>query len=148
MYHFYCWFIGGRKNINGVLIASGIWYNLQEFNYISSKRIAYFYASKPQPHQFTILVRSIPVSSGISVTESGQNFFTEYHSSTYLSHSVVRQSGKLQQLLVSILCGSFVDFFSFLMGNCSFICLPFHHGHKFYLLETFIVSFFYEGYLF
>ncbi|GMP30627.1 hypothetical protein CsSME_00005205 [Camellia sinensis var. sinensis] len=70
-----------------------------EFNYISSKRIAYFYASKPQPHQFTILVRSIPVSSGISVTESVQNFFTEYHSSTYLSHSVVRQSGKLQQLL-------------------------------------------------
>ncbi|XP_058226297.1 CSC1-like protein HYP1 [Rhododendron vialii] len=70
-----------------------------EYDYISSKRIAYFYASKPQPHQFTVLVRSIPVSSGSSVTESVESFFTEYHSSTYLSHSVVRQTGKLQRLL-------------------------------------------------
>ncbi|KAI8541688.1 hypothetical protein RHMOL_Rhmol08G0081600 [Rhododendron molle] len=29
-----------------------------EYDYISSKRIACFYASKPQPHQFTVLVRA------------------------------------------------------------------------------------------
>ncbi|MCI03733.1 ERD (early-responsive to dehydration stress) family protein, partial [Trifolium medium] len=28
-----------------------------EYAYIASKRIACFYSSKPQPHQFTILVR-------------------------------------------------------------------------------------------
>ncbi|KAG5535148.1 hypothetical protein RHGRI_023057 [Rhododendron griersonianum] len=70
-----------------------------EYDYISSKRITCFYASKPQPHQFTVLVRGIPVSLGSSVTESVESFFTEYHSSTYLSHSVVRQTGKLQRLL-------------------------------------------------
>ncbi|XP_049346098.1 CSC1-like protein HYP1 [Solanum verrucosum] len=37
-----------------------------ECDYISSKRISYFYSSKPHPHQFTILVRSIPASSGRS----------------------------------------------------------------------------------
>ncbi|PSS35126.1 CSC1-like protein [Actinidia chinensis var. chinensis] len=67
-----------------------------EYNYISSKRIACFYASKPQPHQFTILARSIPVSSNSSIPESVERFFTENHSSTYLSHNVVHRSSKLQ----------------------------------------------------
>lgn len=71
-----------------------------EYYYISSKRISYFYASKPQPHQFSVLVTNIPVSSGSSVTESVESFFTEYHSAAYLSHSVVRQTGKLRRLLV------------------------------------------------
>ncbi|XP_039046296.1 CSC1-like protein HYP1 [Hibiscus syriacus] len=31
-----------------------------EYSYISLKRIAYFYSSKAQSHQFTILVRGIP----------------------------------------------------------------------------------------
>lgn len=70
-----------------------------EYYYISSKRISYFYASKPQPHQFSVLVTNIPVSSGSSVTESVESFFTEYHSAAYLSHSVVRQTGKLRRLL-------------------------------------------------
>uniref|UniRef100_A0A5B7B8V7 Putative CSC1-like protein HYP1 isoform X1 n=1 Tax=Davidia involucrata TaxID=16924 RepID=A0A5B7B8V7_DAVIN len=70
-----------------------------EYNYISSKRIAYFYSSKPQPHQFTILVQSIPVSSGSNFSESVESFFTEYYPSMYLSHSVVHRTSKLQRLI-------------------------------------------------
>ncbi|TQD79904.1 hypothetical protein C1H46_034536 [Malus baccata] len=69
-----------------------------EYSFISSKRIAHFYSSKPQPHQFTVLVRAVPVSSGRSCSETVENFFTEYYPSTYLSHSVVRRTNKLQRL--------------------------------------------------
>ncbi|KAL1824486.1 hypothetical protein ACET3Z_011264 [Daucus carota] len=70
-----------------------------EFSYISSKRITCFYSSEPKLHQFTVLVRSIPVSSGISYSESVENFFTEYYPSTYLSHVIVRRTNKLQKLI-------------------------------------------------
>ncbi|POO03476.1 Calcium-dependent channel [Trema orientale] len=70
-----------------------------EYKYISSKRLAYFYSSKPQPHQFTILVRSVPVSSGSSVSECVDGFFKEYYPSTYLSNMVVHRSNKLRNLI-------------------------------------------------
>lgn len=76
-------------------------YNVQEYSYVSSKRISYFYSSKPQPHQFTILVSGIPVPSGSRVGESVESFFTEYHPSTYLSHTVVRRTSRLQRIIVS-----------------------------------------------
>ncbi|KAM1511967.1 hypothetical protein PS1_024045 [Malus domestica] len=69
-----------------------------EYSYISSKRIAHFYSSKPQPHQFTVVVHSFPVSSGSSCSETVESFFTENYPSTYLSHSVVHQTNKLQGL--------------------------------------------------
>ncbi|KAJ0043591.1 hypothetical protein Pint_19178 [Pistacia integerrima] len=70
-----------------------------EYRHISSKRVSYFYSSKPKPHQFTILVRGIPVSSGGSVNETVESFFKEYHPSTYFSHSVVRRTNKIQKLI-------------------------------------------------
>uniref|UniRef100_A0A2C9WH87 CSC1/OSCA1-like cytosolic domain-containing protein n=2 Tax=Manihot esculenta TaxID=3983 RepID=A0A2C9WH87_MANES len=70
-----------------------------EYKYISSERIAYFYSSKPQPHQFTILVRGIPVSVCSSVSESVETFFTEFHPTTYLSHMVVHRTSKLRNLI-------------------------------------------------
>ncbi|KAK6921979.1 CSC1/OSCA1-like, N-terminal transmembrane domain [Dillenia turbinata] len=70
-----------------------------EYNYISSKRIEYFYSSKPQPHQFTVLVRSIPVVAGSSVSDSVENFFTEFYPSSYLSHMVVRRTNKIRGLI-------------------------------------------------
>ncbi|KAM7516753.1 hypothetical protein LguiA_006336 [Lonicera macranthoides] len=76
-----------------------IHYNLQEYNYISSKRIAYFYSLKPQPHQFTIVVRNVPISSGSTFSESVGNFFRENYPSTYLSHCVVRRTNKIQELI-------------------------------------------------
>ncbi|KAK4393142.1 CSC1-like protein HYP1 [Sesamum angolense] len=70
-----------------------------EYDYIASKRIAYFYSSKPRPGQFTVLVRSIPATSGRSFGESVESFFSEYYPSTYLSHSVVRRTSKLRGLV-------------------------------------------------
>ncbi|KAL0343855.1 UNVERIFIED_CONTAM: CSC1-like protein HYP1 [Sesamum angustifolium] len=70
-----------------------------EYDYIASKRIAYFYSSKPRPGQFTVLVRSIPATSGRSFSESVESFFSEYYPSTYLSHSVVRRTSKLRGLV-------------------------------------------------
>ncbi|XP_042498055.1 CSC1-like protein HYP1 isoform X2 [Macadamia integrifolia] len=70
-----------------------------EYKYISSKRISYFYSSKPQPRQFTLLVRGIPLSAGNSYSDSVESFFMEYHPSTYLSHMVVRRTNKLQKLI-------------------------------------------------
>ncbi|KAL6520411.1 hypothetical protein OROMI_032591 [Orobanche minor] len=70
-----------------------------EYDYIASKRIAYFYSSRSRPSQFTVLVRSIPVSSGEKFSESVENFFSEYYPSTYLSHSVVRRTSKLKRLI-------------------------------------------------
>ncbi|KAK7295407.1 hypothetical protein RJT34_18314 [Clitoria ternatea] len=70
-----------------------------EYEYISSKRIACFYSSKPEPHHFTILVRGIPVPVGSTCNDTVEQFFLLYHPSTYHSHSVVRRSSKLQILI-------------------------------------------------
>ncbi|KAK4367569.1 hypothetical protein RND71_011361 [Anisodus tanguticus] len=70
-----------------------------EYDYISSKRVSCFYSSKPHPHQFTILVRSIPASSGRSYSGTVESFFSEYYPTTYLSHWVVRRASKLQGLI-------------------------------------------------
>jgi len=75
---------------------------MQEYLYLSSKRITYFYSSKPQPQQFTLLVRGIPVLPGSTCHDTVERFFQEYHPSTYLSHSVVRRTNKLQSLVVSV----------------------------------------------
>ncbi|XP_057741165.1 CSC1-like protein HYP1 [Arachis stenosperma] len=69
-----------------------------EYAYISSKRIACFYSSKPQPHQYTLLVRGVPIPPGSTCSETVERFFQEYHPSTYLSHSVIRRSSRLQNL--------------------------------------------------
>lgn len=113
---------------------------MQEYGYISSKRIACFYSSKLQPHQFTLLVRGIPVPPGSTCSEIVERFFLEYHPSTYLSHSVIRRSSKLQNLIVSIFlelqltpsCPLTVG----CIVNCSLVSL-FISG-KVYLLNSYI----------
>ncbi|XP_057521779.1 CSC1-like protein HYP1 [Amaranthus tricolor] len=70
-----------------------------EYKLISLKRIAFFYGSQPLAHQFTVLVRGIPVLSGSSFSENIDNFFRDYHPHTYLSHTIVRRTTKLQQLM-------------------------------------------------
>ncbi|XVF43168.1 hypothetical protein PTKIN_Ptkin02bG0018900 [Pterospermum kingtungense] len=70
-----------------------------EYKYITAKRIDFFHSTKPQPHQFTILVRGIPVPAGSSVSESVERFFLEYHPSTYFSHTVIHRTSKLQSLI-------------------------------------------------
>ncbi|GJM95322.1 hypothetical protein PR202_ga12041 [Eleusine coracana subsp. coracana] len=70
----------------------------REYKYISGKRLDYFMTSKPLPQHFTVLVRAIPVSEGVSVSDAVDKFFKEYHPSTYLSHTVVHETGKLRRL--------------------------------------------------
>lgn len=69
-----------------------------EYKLISSRRISYFYSSKPQPHQFAILVNSIPTSSS-SISDSVDSFFKELYPSSYLSHVVVRRTSKIRSLV-------------------------------------------------
>jgi hypothetical protein len=76
--------------------------------------------SKPLPQHFTVLVRAIPVSDGISVSDAVDKFFREYHSSTYLSHTVVHQTGKLRRLLVRF--NIFLIMYCFIKNIC---LLPF-----------------------
>ncbi|KAJ0982893.1 hypothetical protein J5N97_011148 [Dioscorea zingiberensis] len=71
-----------------------------EFKYISLKRLAHYSASKPQPHQFTILVSGIPTHDGSNISDAVENFFMEYHPSTYLSHVVVLRTDKHRETQV------------------------------------------------
>ncbi|XP_015956899.1 CSC1-like protein At1g69450 isoform X1 [Arachis duranensis] len=71
-----------------------------EYKYIALKRLSYFYSSDPRPHQFTILVRSIPSSSSYSISDSVESFFREFYPSTYVSHVVIRRTNKIRSLLI------------------------------------------------
>ncbi|CAF2192323.1 CSC1-like protein At1g69450 [Brassica rapa] len=70
-----------------------------EFRYIGMKRIEHFHSSKPQPNQFTILVRNVPSSDGATVSDTVDRFFRENHSSTYLSHVVIHRTSKLRSVV-------------------------------------------------
>lgn len=48
-----------------------------------------------------MLVRSIPAVEGKTYSDVVEDFFTHYHGSTYLSHQMVYQAGKVQAMLVS-----------------------------------------------
>ncbi|XP_024977991.1 CSC1-like protein HYP1 isoform X5 [Cynara cardunculus var. scolymus] len=70
-----------------------------EYSYISAKRLAFFYSSKPKPDQFTVLVRGTPKSSTDSFSGSVEKFFTEYYPTLYLSHYMVYHTTKIQKLI-------------------------------------------------
>lgn len=100
LYLFYGSLVAAMMWTYGSQLVAEMLYNLQEYDYISSKRLASFHSSKPKPHQFTVLVRSIPPSPGKSYSDVIESFFTEYYPSTYLSHCVVRRKNKLKGLIV------------------------------------------------
>lgn len=54
---------------------------------------------KPNPSHFTVLVRSIPWSSGKTYSDTVTDFFTNYYASSYLSHQMVYRSGTVQKLM-------------------------------------------------
>ncbi|KAG6396079.1 hypothetical protein SASPL_142218 [Salvia splendens] len=70
-----------------------------EYDDIAALRISSFYSSKPQPKQFTVLVRSIPVTSEKTFSDSVGSFFSECYPSTYLSHLVIHRTDKLKGLI-------------------------------------------------
>lgn len=94
--------ICNSQQLSCILIAPD-YLDSQEYKYIASKRLSYFHSSKPQLHQFTILVHSIPTSSSCSISDTVENFFKELYPSTYLSHVVIHRKHKIQSFLVRIL---------------------------------------------
>ncbi|CAM8912807.1 unnamed protein product [Rhodiola kirilowii] len=72
-----------------------------EYMYISAKRIDYFHSSRPQPHHFTVLIHSIPVFDGRSISTSIERFFRNYYPSTYFSHVVIRRTNRLRKLVTN-----------------------------------------------
>ena len=95
----------------------------QEHKYLSSKRIDHFYSSKPQPHEFTVLVSGVPVVPENSISETVESFFREYHSSTYLSHVVVHRTDKLKALMVIKLLSTYDSTVSSILMFLDFIYL-------------------------
>ncbi|XP_031491705.1 CSC1-like protein HYP1 [Nymphaea colorata] len=70
-----------------------------EHNHITSKRLEYFYSTKSEPREFTIVVRGIPVAQGSSLDDTVEKFYKEYYPSTYLSHEMVHRTSRLQSLI-------------------------------------------------
>jgi hypothetical protein len=75
---------------------------LQEYKYISKKRLAHITGSSPNPGHFSVLVRSIPKSDNELLDDTIRNFFVNYHGSSYLSHQMIYRKGKLQRFVVRI----------------------------------------------
>lgn len=70
-----------------------------EYDYISSKRLAFYSTSAPKPNEFTVLVRGIPKSSTDTLSESVEKFFSEYYPSIYLSHFMVYHTSKVWKII-------------------------------------------------
>ncbi|KAH7299865.1 hypothetical protein KP509_24G034200 [Ceratopteris richardii] len=70
-----------------------------EYRHIAKKRIHYLRSGKPQPGQFTVLVRAIPKSSQLTYSQQVDDFFQHYYPDTYLLHRSVYADTKWQKLL-------------------------------------------------
>ncbi|CAA2989577.1 CSC1 RXW8 [Olea europaea subsp. europaea] len=66
---------------------------------ITKMRLAYITASHSHPSHFTVLVRAIPWSQEESYGVKVAKFFTDYYSSSYLSHQMIYHSGAVQKLM-------------------------------------------------
>jgi calcium permeable stress-gated cation channel len=71
---------------------------LQEYNYISKKRLAHITGSSPNPGHFSVLVRSIPKSDNELLDDTIRNFFVNYHGSSYLSHQMIYRKENCRDL--------------------------------------------------
>ncbi|KAL2471510.1 CSC1-like protein RXW8 [Abeliophyllum distichum] len=69
-----------------------------EYKSITKMRLAYITASHSHPSHFTVLVRAIPWSREESYSVRVAKFFTDYYSSSYLSHQMIYQSGAVPEI--------------------------------------------------
>ncbi|KAJ7296707.1 hypothetical protein O6H91_09G007100 [Diphasiastrum complanatum] len=71
-----------------------------EYKHISQKRLEFINATRPQPDQFTALVRAIPrEQEHQSYSESVEAFFARFYSSTYYTHQMAYSEGKISAML-------------------------------------------------
>ncbi|EFJ15037.1 hypothetical protein SELMODRAFT_156268 [Selaginella moellendorffii] len=93
-----------------VISFSAYWLLHMEYKHVTQKRLEVLSTARPQPDQYTVLVRSIPrESQEESYSASIDRFFSQYHPHTYLSHQmvirdwrVVRKKQTLESLVKEI----------------------------------------------
>ncbi|CAM0147183.1 unnamed protein product [Urochloa decumbens] len=70
-----------------------------EYKHIARLRLLHLTSATPNPSHFTVLVRGIPKTAKKSCSDVVYDFFTKYHSSSYLFHQVVYKVGKVQKIM-------------------------------------------------
>ncbi|WZY72518.1 hypothetical protein YC2023_004758 [Brassica napus] len=70
-----------------------------EYRTIAKMRLGHITGSASKPSQFTVLIRAIPWSPDQSYSDTLSKYFTNYYSSSYMSHQMVYHNGIIQRLL-------------------------------------------------
>ncbi|XP_047047802.1 CSC1-like protein At1g10090 isoform X2 [Lolium rigidum] len=70
-----------------------------EYRHIARLRLLHLKCATPNPGQFTVLVRGIPKTTKESCSNDIGDFFTKYHTSSYLFHKVVYKAGKVHKIM-------------------------------------------------
>ncbi|WZZ27782.1 hypothetical protein YC2023_011183 [Brassica napus] len=70
-----------------------------EYRTIAKMRLGHITGSASKPSQFTVLIRAIPWSPDQSYSDTLSKYFTNYYSSSYVSHQMVYHNGIIQRLL-------------------------------------------------
>ncbi|KAL6846883.1 hypothetical protein ACP4OV_022736 [Aristida adscensionis] len=70
-----------------------------EYKHIARLRLIHLTSATPNPSHFTILVRGIPKAANEPCSNVVNDFFTKYHSSSYLFHQIVYKVGKVQKIM-------------------------------------------------
>ncbi|KAL3617852.1 hypothetical protein CASFOL_038173 [Castilleja foliolosa] len=70
-----------------------------EYKNITKMRLTHITASHSYPSHFTVIVRAIPWVQEESYNETLTKFFTDFYSSSYLSHQMIHHSGTVQKLM-------------------------------------------------
>ncbi|KAL2612175.1 hypothetical protein R1flu_023867 [Riccia fluitans] len=71
-----------------------------EYRNITGKRLVHLHTARPQPDQFSVLVRAIPKpEEGKTYSDNVQEFFTQYHHETYISHQMVVSAGHIESMI-------------------------------------------------
>uniref|UniRef100_M4F2Z0 CSC1/OSCA1-like 7TM region domain-containing protein n=1 Tax=Brassica campestris TaxID=3711 RepID=M4F2Z0_BRACM len=71
-----------------------------EYRTIAKMRLGHITGSASKPSQFTVLIRAIPWSPDQSYSDTLSKYFTNYYSSSYMSHQMVYHNGIIQRLLL------------------------------------------------
>ncbi|OVA03422.1 protein of unknown function DUF221 [Macleaya cordata] len=71
----------------------------KEYELVASMRLHFLATEQRRPDQFTVLVRNVPPDPDESVSELVEHFFLVNHPDNYLTHQVVYNANKLNELV-------------------------------------------------
>ncbi|GAB4830819.1 Calcium permeable stress-gated cation channel 1 [Ancistrocladus abbreviatus] len=72
---------------------------LKEYEMIATLRLQFLASERRRPDQFTVMVRNIPPDPDESISELVEHFFLVNHPDHYLTHQVVYNANKLEDLI-------------------------------------------------